>query len=79
MQFVRIGLPLVSFVVIGAYGLSKLNQGRFDDKERKKRDFEVHHRPAFNNNRSSLLCAEAEQGLGREEEGSSTEAEVRSW
>jgi hypothetical protein len=38
--FVRVGLPMVTFVLMGAWGLSKLNQGRFDDRERARQHFE---------------------------------------
>ena len=33
-SFLKIGLPMISFCVVGAYGLSKLNQGRYDNKAR---------------------------------------------
>lgn len=39
--FLKTGLPIVAFCVLGAYGLSKLNQGRFDARERERKRLEV--------------------------------------
>jgi hypothetical protein len=35
--FLNTGLPIVAFCVIAAYGLGKLNQGRFDTREREQK------------------------------------------
>ena len=35
-NFSQIGLPMVTFVILGSYGLSKLNQGRYDERERQR-------------------------------------------
>ena len=45
MQFARVGVPMVVFVVAGAYGLAQLNQGRYDDRERQQAKLEgiFHH------------------------------------
>jgi hypothetical protein len=39
--FVKTGLPIVAFCVLGAYGLAKLNQGRFDSRERERKRLEM--------------------------------------
>jgi hypothetical protein len=36
-NFLRVGLPMITFCVIGAYGLAKLNQGRYDSRKREQR------------------------------------------
>ncbi len=35
--FFKTGLPIIAFCVLGAYGLAKLNQGRFDSRERERK------------------------------------------
>lgn len=37
---------MIVFVTLGAWGLSKLNQGRFDDRERVRKHFEALDREA---------------------------------
>ncbi len=36
-RFVKQGVPLLAFTLLGAYGLAQLNQGRFDNRERENR------------------------------------------
>lgn len=37
MQFLKTGVPMVAFLLVGTWGLSRLNQGRYDDREREKK------------------------------------------
>ena len=33
-SFARVGAPMIVFCVVGAWGLARLNQGRYDSKQR---------------------------------------------